>query len=127
MKIMDSVNSKVERYRIEDAEEWHKWGQEAPWLQFPPELEVKIIPPFGGAMARFRARFVGGEREVSVYWDCHNSLGYVGDPYWEIHPVRYKNWLEDGEDGYDTARFRMGEEGNMMVAIVKSLMNEYHE
>lgn len=125
---MDTVESKVYRYRVEENEEWHKWGNEAPWLQFPPELEVKIVPPFGGAMARFRARFVGGEREVSVYWDCHDALGYMEKPYWEIHPVKSRGLgLMDEADVYDCKRFLAGEESDMMVSIIKSLMDEYDE
>ena len=117
------VSRKVERSQLEHREEWGKWGKEAPWLQFPPELEVKITPPFSGAMARFRVRFVGGEHEVSVYWDCHDALGLMNKPYWEIYPVKTKDL--DDEDQYDTARFVAGEEPEMMVAIIKSLMGEY--
>ena len=118
----DYIQRKVNRSKLEQNEEWEKWGNEAPWLQFPPELEVKIIPPFNGAMARFRVRFVGGEKEISVYWDCHDNLGFMNKPYWEIYPVKYK---DESEDYYDTARFFMGEEPEMMVAIIKSLMGEY--
>lgn len=126
----DEVSKRVARSRVEADEEWRKWCKEAPWLQFPPELEVKILPPFNGAMARFMVRFAGSSDEskhVSVYWDVHDSLGYELKPYWEIYPVKFKNWLEDGEDGFDTARFLMGEEPQMMVAIIRSLMGEYHE
>lgn len=118
----DYLQVKMDRSAIEHQEEWTKWGDEAPWLQFPPELEVKIIPPFNGAMVRFRVRFVGGDREISVYWDCHDALGIMDKPYWEIYPVKYKG---EDEDYYDTARFVACEEPEMMVAIIKSLMGEY--
>lgn len=117
-------SDRVKRARVEEAEEWRKWMKEAPWLQFPPDLEVRIVPPFNGAMARFRVRFVGGEREVSVYWDCNDALGYMGKPYWEIHPVKFR-W--DGEDHHDCKRFLMGEEPEMMASIIRSLMDEYDE
>ena len=122
MKNSEYVQAKMDRSVVERHEEWDKWGAEAPWLQFPPELEVKVTPPFNGAMARFRVRFIGGEGEVSVYWDCHDALGYMNKPYWEIYPVKYKGG--DG-DYHDTARFLMGEEPQMMVSIIKSLMGEY--
>lgn len=122
MEHSEYVQAKIDRRVIEHQEEWDKWGKEAPWLQFPPELEVKITPPFSGAMARFRVRFVGGEHEVSVYWDCNDALGFMNQPYWEIHPVKYKG---DDCDYYDTARFVAGEEPQMMVSIIKSLMGEY--
>lgn len=122
---MDTVERKVNRYKVEEKEQWRKWGKEAPWLQFPPELEVKIVPPVGGVMARFRARFSGGKREVSVYWDCHDALGYMNKPYWEIYPVKIKSM--DGTTNYDCKRFLAGEEPDMMVSIIKSLMDEYDE
>lgn len=121
---MDHTDA-VKRYQVENDENWRDWGKTAPWLQFPPELEVKIIPPFGGVMARFMVRFASGtdeDRHVSVYWDCLDNLGYMDRPYWEIYPVKYKCEENDYDD---TARFLMGEEPQMMVSIIKSLMGEY--
>jgi len=115
----------VKRCRVEDDEMWRKWVKSAPWLQFPPELEVKIIPPFGGAMARFMVRFANStdeDRHVSVYWDVFDNLGHMDRPYWEIYPVKYRSEEADYDDN---ARFLMGEEPQMMVAIIKSLMGEY--
>lgn len=131
MNIDDEVNKRVARSRVEADEGWRNWCKEAPWLQFPPELEVKIVPPFGGAMARFYVRFAGSSDEskhVSVYWDCKDNLGFMNAPYWEIYPVRYKGeygGAGDDEDYWDTARFSMGEEPQMMVSIIKALMGEY--
>lgn len=118
-------STRLERYRIENDEDWRGWCGKAPWLQFPPELEVKIIPPFGGAMARFMVRFAGctdEDKHVSVYWDTNDTLGIMSKPYWEIYPVKYKG--DDG-DYHDTARFLMGEEPQVMVSIIKALMGEY--
>lgn len=120
----DYVSMQVERSKVESNEGWRNWCKEAPWLQFPPELEVKLLPPFGGAMARFMARFPDSENHVSVYWDCHDTLGAMDEPYWELYPVKYKG---EESDYFDTARFRMGREPQMMVAIIRSLMGEYHE
>lgn len=114
----------IERYKVEAEEDWRGWCKKAPWLQFPPELEVKVIPPFAGAMARFMVRFPDSENHVSVYWDTQEAIGFMGgEPYWEVYPVKIQD-LDDG-DQYDTARFKMGEEPQMMVAIIRSLMGEY--
>lgn len=118
------VSDNVKRLRVEENEDWRKWGREAPWLQFPPELEVSIVPPFGGAMARFHVRFIGGERHVSVYWDCLDRIGFMQRPYWEIYPVKFKS---NGEDQEDCKRFLMGQEPEMMASIFKSLLGEYDE
>jgi len=115
----------LKRYKVENDEKWRDWSKSAPWLQFPPELEVKIIPPFGGAMARFMVRFANStdaDRHVSVYWDVFDNLGYMDRPYWEIYPVKYRS---EEADYVNNARFLVGEEPQMMVAIIKSLMGEY--
>ena len=125
MKPDDYVDSMVARSHVENNEKWRKWCKQAPWLQFPPELEVKIIPPFGGAMARFMVRFANGtdeDRHISVYWDTLDRLGAMDKPYWECYPVKYKG--EEG-DYDDTARFAAGQEPQMMVTIIKSLMGDY--
>ena len=125
----DYVTRVAARSNLEVSEQWREWCKEAPWLQFPPELEVKIVPPFGGAMARFYVRFAGSsdeEKGVSVYWDCRDALGFMNAPYWEIYPVKYRGTFEDADEDYwDTARFSMGEEPQMMVSIIKALMGEY--
>jgi len=75
----------IARHEIEASEEWRKWIEQIPALQFKPEWCVKVIPPFGGAMARFWIDC--GEAHCSVYLDCHEAIGYYGSPYWEVYPV----------------------------------------
>jgi hypothetical protein len=56
-----------------------------PALKFKDTWEVKIIPPFVGAMARFIVN--EGSASVSIFLDVNSSLGsYGGEPYWEIYP-----------------------------------------
>lgn len=67
--------------------EWEKWYKEIPFLTFPDHLEVKIIPPFTGAIVRFLVRdkkYHGAE--VSIYLDCYSILGASSKPYWEVYP-----------------------------------------
>ena len=61
-----------------------KWAQEIPYISFPSDWEVQIIPPFLGALIRFRVK--KGKAEVSIYLDCYNNLGSCGSPYWEVYP-----------------------------------------
>ena len=72
--------------RIEKEMEYDRWYKEIPFIKFPASWEVKIIPPFGGAVVRFRVRNTRG-KEISVYLDCYDTLGCYGSPYWEIFPA----------------------------------------
>ena len=72
--------------------ESRKWATKIPYMRFPHDWEVKIIPPVTGAVIRFLAR--KNDKEISVYLDCYNNLGVQNSPYWEAYPI-----------GEDTARF----------------------
>ena len=72
--------------RIEKAMEYDRWYVEIPYIRFPAAWEVQIIPPFRGAVVRFKVRNARG-REISVYLDCYDTLGCYGSPYWEIFPA----------------------------------------
>lgn len=62
-----------------------KWVNEIPYLNFKEDWDVKIIPPFGGAVIRFLVTKAGKNR-VSIYLDCYSMLGSVDMPYWEVYP-----------------------------------------
>ena len=85
MDRFDKLDMQIETAK---AFEWKKWDREIPYISFPDRFEVKIIPPFGGAMVRFTIRDKEyKDTHVSVYLDCYEILGiYGGDPYWEIYP-----------------------------------------
>lgn len=80
-----------------------------PRLRFPAEFEIEILPPFAGALFRFRVW--AGETWVSVYCDDIDAFGSMGRPYYEIYP--------DERD--DTRRFWPDETEAMMIAIIQSL------
>ena len=81
---------------------------EYPYLRFPATWEVSIISPYPRAEVRFLVRRRGSSaRGISIYLDTRDSLGCVGQPYWEIFPYC---------DGY-TRRFLLGEEAKMLRAI----------
>lgn len=81
----------IQRAQIEQAEDWTGIMDKIPFIQFPADWKVAIIPPFAGAVARFRVLLPGGETK-SIYLDWHNRLGYCSGPYWEVYPV-------DGDTG----------------------------
>ena len=99
----------IDRYEIERKEDWRKWIEKIPSIKFPSKWEIKIIPPFGGAMVRFMV-IVSHNRSVSVYLDCYDNLGGVGEPYWEIYPY----------DG-DIYRCKMDNVDELITAIKHSV------
>lgn len=103
---------------------------EIPALHFKPEWDVKITPPFGGAMMRFVVIHNG--RYVSVYCDYYSNLGiYRGaeewfqdkhcEPYWEMYPRTYKR--DDGEET-DTMRFDLSDTEGLIKNIEQELNGE---
>jgi len=93
-------------YDYENAFEWIRWMQEIPSINFPKEWAIKIIPPFGNAVVRFRVN-----EDISVYLDCYDALGYVGVPYWEMYPTK---------EG-DTFRCDMNDIDELLDAISKAI------
>lgn len=76
----------IKRFEIEDEEHWLSWCKEIPRIKFKEEWDVKVIPPFAGAMARFLV--FKGDARVSVYLDVNDRLGCYGEPYWEVYPYK---------------------------------------
>jgi hypothetical protein len=104
------LNDMVEKYmysivkiaEVETIQEYSKWEKLIPFIKFPKDWEVKMIPPFGGAIVRFVVK--RGENFVSVYLDCYDRLGCYGKPYWEIYPCKpdtYRCDMNDIEDLLD--------------------------
>ncbi len=106
------MKNRINRYQVEEDYEFHKWAQEIPPLHFKPEWDVRIIPPFGGAVARFKVEYNG--KWISCYLDCYDELGYFGRPYWEIYP-----WEDD-----DVFRCPMEDTERLMKEITKMLEGE---
>ena len=76
------------RALVETVYEWRKWHGELPYIQFPSDWLVKAIPPFGGAVVRYNIKHkYKPDSFVSVYLDCYDELGIVGEPYWEVYPI----------------------------------------
>ena len=91
-----------------------KWKKELPALHFEKEWDVKIIPPFGGAIIRFWINH--NDKHVSVYFDAYSELGWMYDE--NENPIPYFEYY-DGEECY---RYHMDESERMMEDI-KSFLN----
>ena len=112
------IKTWTDRLIIEEKEKWREWAFKIPFLKFKPEWEVRPIPPFGGAIARFRIRYK--ENVISVYLDVDSRLGFFGEefgePYWEMHP--YEN---------DTARFALNDTDGLLAAIDRQFNSDWTE
>lgn len=105
----------METWEYDEKMECRKWAHEIPYIQFPSEWKIKIIPPFGGASVRFIAKL--NDKEVSIYLDCYGNLGCMASPYWEIYP----NFEGDNE------RFGLDEVEEMLESIRLALLNDMPE
>jgi hypothetical protein len=93
--------------KLEKKFEYIKWAKEIPWMNFPPHWRIKIIPPFLAAIVRFRVTTDKlKDNDISVYLDCYDKLGCVGQPYWEAYSING-----------DTERFLLNETDELLVAI----------
>lgn len=93
--------------------ETKKWVKELPALHFEKEWDVKIIPPFGGAIIRFHINHNG--KHVSVYFDAYSELGWMKDE--DGNPIPYFEYY----NGEDTCRYYIDEADQMMKDIKKYL------
>ena len=91
-----NFDDKITVYDVARIMEYSKWDRDIPYITFPTDWQVKIRPPFGGAVVRFGIR--KGDVEVSVYLDCYDNLGCEGKPYWEVHPHDDDTFRCDMED-----------------------------
>jgi len=104
---MNDFELEMQRGIIEGKEKWRELSQQIPPLHFKEEWDVKIIPPFAGAVARFNITYK--DKFVSVYLDWYERLGWFGSPYYELY------------DGEDTIRYALNQTNEMMDDIDKIL------
>ena len=90
-----------------------------PPIRFNPEWDVRIIPPFGGALMRFTVDYNG--KHISVYCDFFEILGsFGGEPYWEMYPRTYKDFS-------DTMRFPLNDTESLVANIDAELRGKIAE
>jgi len=101
----------LSRIKLESSMEYTRWVQEIPFIDFPTDWNVKIIPPYGGAVVRFLIE--KDSNRISVYLDCYDQLGCYGSPYWEVYP-----------HFEDVFRCDMNDTDSLLKAITESLKNK---
>ena len=76
--------------------EYKYWRFKIPYLTFPSDWQIKITPPYTGAMVRFTVK--KGDANVSVFLDCYDRLDDYGKPYWSVYPHEADEFKCDMED-----------------------------
>lgn len=92
------------------------WVEKIPSLSFPSHWKIQIIPPFCGAIVRFRA--YGPAGKCSVYLDGYYILGCFDGPYWEV----FSDNLE-----FETERCHMEDVDGLMTIIKTAIEDVYEE
>ena len=113
MNLQENVNKSLMLSKVEQMHDFRGWSHKLPAFHFDKEWDVKIIPPFGGAVIRFYINHNG--KHVSVYLDGYSELGYVVDE--NDKPIPYFEYY-DGEECY---RYYMDESEQMMADIKRFL------
>lgn len=94
------MNERSQRWslsaRMGQAYGWKNWCKRIPFLKFPPDWAVRIVPPFAGAIVRFEVEKAG--KYISVYLDGFNMLGMWNGPYWEAYPINSDTYRVDMKD-----------------------------
>jgi hypothetical protein len=75
-------------YDTENIMEYRKWMGLIPYINFPADWKIQMVPPFAAKVVRFRVRLPEMDEtdHISVYLDCYDTGGAVGQPYWEVYP-----------------------------------------
>ena len=108
------IKDEHDRSVIEHNEEWRGWCNRIRPFRFDSDWDVRIIPPFGGAITRFT--ITKGDKHVSVYLDVFSRLGLMYDetgdavPYYEVF------------DGENTPRFLLDKVDEMM-SYIRTVLN----
>lgn len=87
LKATSSYSERYQRVNVERNQKWMEELEHIPFIQFPADWKIQVIPPFGDAVVRFRVQLPCGT-EKSIYLDSRDSLGCFGEPYWEVYPVQ---------------------------------------
>ena len=106
------MSDMLKRYTIGMVGNQEDWFDNIPFIRFDPDWDVQVIPPFSGAMVRFRVK--QGDHIVSVYLDCYQQLGYWDGPYWEVYPVDGDTWrvgIDDVDGLLDAIRMGLKQDG----------------
>lgn len=98
--------------KVSEIYEWKKWRDEIPFISFPSNWKIKIVPPIAGAIVRFHVTKEVLSDRISVYLDCYDMLGHMEEPYWEIYP----------DKEYGCSRYGMYDISGLLKGIEESLL-----
>lgn len=111
---MNDVGDRLQKMKVsleyDTAFHTKRWCDLIPAIKVKEGWWVRVVPPFGGALARFCVSKKGLRDSVSIYLDGYSLLGATEVPYWEVYPY----------DG-DTFRCKMEDTKQLVKAIEKSL------
>ena len=76
----------IERSNVERDESWRELSNEIPFIKFKAHWEVRVIPPWAFALARFNVRDSSKEdkRYCSIYLDCFTMMDDLNGSFWEV-------------------------------------------
>ena len=100
---------------VEKVMEYGKWSGEIPYIAFPSDWQVQILPPFAGTIVRFKIK--KGDAIVSIYLDCYDRFGHYEKPYGQPH------W-EVFSQGDDVFRCDMEDTESLLKAITESIAKQ---
>ena len=114
LKSLDITDSFMLLNRMREIFEWDKWKKEIPYINFDTDWLVKAIPPEVNGIIRYwlKHKYISGSH-VSVYLDCYDLLGFVGEPYWVVCPI----------EG-DTERYLLHETHDLIGCIRRSFAEQ---
>lgn len=115
MNLQENVNKSLMLSKVEQMHDFRGWARKLPAFHFDKEWDVKIIPPFAGAIIRFVIDY--NEKHVSVYFDAYSELGWMYDK--DEQPIPYFEYY----DGVDAHRYYLDESEQMMNDIRNFLNN----
>lgn len=115
MNLQENVNKSLMLSKVEQMHDFRGWARKLPAFHFDKEWDVKIIPPFAGAIIRFVIDY--NEKHVSVYFDAYSELGWMCDN--DEQPIPYFEYY----DSVDTHRYYLDESEQMMNDIRNFLNN----
>lgn len=122
----NSIDNYIKRFEIEKEENWREITKDIPTLHFDKEWEVKIIPPFSGAIARFI--IMKDDKQIcSIYLDWYGKLGAMDEPYYELYPFENdvrRYLLNETEDMMNDIRILFSSDGVSSVVDYGRLRNE---
>lgn len=79
-----SFETRRKCYDIDILMQSDKWIWGLPFIQWPGHYLIKVTPPFGAKVIRFRLKTTDTPHELSIYLDGYNFSGCMPWPHYEV-------------------------------------------